>query len=214
MISIGTFAIVSFAFSDVSLALLRPPTLSNPSVKPRQELPQLLAVVNPYNPFAPEEVDLENIPCRNEPVGLGIPGFQPGVPKSAVIKMFGAPKYKLPGYWPNTNAFSYELIPDEVSLGFLFDRDSQLLRQTEASFAQSVSTEIILGTLNSMLGCQLNPEITQGFQQVWLGETPSYSFSLDHLNGIIHWEERDVLSGVPPPHPRVYIGIWEKGLHR
>jgi serine/threonine-protein kinase len=127
--------------------------------------------------------------------------------------MFGFPSQTLPGYWPNTHAVSYELIPHQVSLGFLFDRQSLLLQQTEASFAQTVNTEIILGTLNSMLGCQLNEEITSGFQQVWQGQVRRYRFALGHLKGAIEWEIRSTSSGAQQAE-RVYIGIWQAGLHR
>lgn len=211
MMSIGTFVVISVALTLLSGELLWSRSLSWRSAQPSLPLSPRLAIVTPPNPFAEPGVNVETAPCRSEPIGLGIPGFQPGIHRDRVMQMFGVPNKMLPGYWPNTHAVSYELIPNQVSLGFLFDKDSQLLRQTEAAFTPNVQTEIVLGTLNSMLGCQLNPEITSGFQRVWQGEIRSYSFSLGSLNGAIHWERRE---GDIPQGDRIYIGIWEAGLHR
>lgn len=213
MILISSSVIISFAVNTLAVPPLQTQSSFNALVEPPIALPQVLCTVIESNPFEEEEVEIENAPCRNEPIGLGIPGFQPGIPKESVIRMFGAPSKMLPGYWPNTNALSYELVPDEVSVGFLFDKDSQLLRQTEASFAPTVKTEIILGTLNSMLGCRLNEEITQGFRRVWQGQTRRYSFSLGTLNGLIEWEDMRLPRTAQEPY-RVYIGIWEAGLHK
>lgn len=141
--------------------------------------------------------------CRDVPSGVGIPGFQPGIGKNDVIRMLGAPTGTSQGYWPNTRAVFYELIPDQVSLGFLFDRRSERIRQTEASFTGEVDSKIVLVTLNGMLGCKLNDQIQQGLQQVQQGNFPQYSFRLDSLKGVIERQKGD----------RLYIGIWEADLH-
>lgn len=141
--------------------------------------------------------------CRDVPTGNGIPGFKPGIMKNDVLRMLGTPTKISGGYWPNTRAVFYELIPEEVSLGFLFDRRSQRIRQTEASFTNRVSSKIILMTLNGMLGCQLNEPIQRGLQQVQKGGFKKYYFKLNTLEGIIEQQKGD----------RLYIGIWEADLH-
>ncbi|MGK7900835.1 MAG: hypothetical protein AB4352_05360 [Hormoscilla sp.] len=142
--------------------------------------------------------------CRQMPIGLGIPGFQPGIHKSYVLHMFGVPTGTEEGYWPHTDAVFYELIRDRVSLGFLFDRNSGVLRQTEASFATEFDFQEVLKTLDAMSGCQIDREIKLGLQQVWTRQSPRYSFTLGPLEGIIEWEtQRD----------RIYIGIWQSDLH-
>jgi hypothetical protein len=150
----------------------------------------------------PLEEVIEN-ECREVPDGVGIPAFQPGIAKKDVIRMLGAPTGTSGGYWPNTRALFYELIPEQVSLGFLFDRHSERVRQTEASFTNSIDFEIVLLTLNGMLGCKLNQQIEQGLQQVQQGKSRQYLFRLDSLKGVIERENRD----------RLYIGIWEADLH-
>jgi len=147
--------------------------------------------------------ELHDTACHQDPSGIGIPGFQPGVRKTDVFRMLGVPAITTTGYWPNTRAISYELIPDEVSLGFLFDKKSERVRQTEAAFATKVDSQILLLTLNGMLGCQLNEPIKEGLQKVQQRQSRKYSFRQGTLKGII---ERD-------QHDRIYIGIWEADLH-
>jgi serine/threonine-protein kinase len=134
---------------------------------------------------------------------VGIPAFQPGIAKADVVRMLGFPTGTARGYWPNTRAVFYELIPDEVSLGFLFDRTTERIRQTEASFTSTVESRLVSLTLNGMLGCRLNDQIQQGLQRVWQRETQQFSFTLGSLKGIIQRQKGD----------RLYIGIWEADLH-
>ena len=141
--------------------------------------------------------------CREVPSGDGIPAFQPGIGKNDVLRMLGMPTGTSGGYWPNTRAVFYELIPAQVSLGFLFDKRSERIRQTEASFTAEVDSKVVLLTLNGMLGCKLNDQIEQGLQQVRQGQSRQYSFSLHTLKGLIERQKGD----------RLYIGIWEADLH-
>ncbi|WP_017661019.1 hypothetical protein [Baaleninema simplex] len=170
----------------------------------------LAGILNPLSspfklasPLSPISETGDLTPCSSEPSGFGFPGFQPGTLRSHVEEMVGAPMQVQPGYWGNTTALIYNLIPKKVSLGFLFDNTSDRLRQTEASFAQSVDRHLILSTLDSMLGCQLDTSIRQGFDRVWTREISAYSFSLPSLEGTIAWENET----------RVYIGIWQDDLH-
>jgi hypothetical protein len=141
--------------------------------------------------------------CREAPSGIGIPAFQPGIEKKDVLRMLGTPNKTSRGYWPNTRAVSYELVPDQVSLGFLFDRQSERIRQTEASFTSQADSQLVVMTLNGMLGCKLTQEIQQGLQQVQQKLSQQYSFSVNSLKGVIEWQKGD----------RIYIGIWQSDLH-
>lgn len=147
--------------------------------------------------------DIIETQCRDIPTGVGIPAFQPGLAKTHVMQMLGTPTGMARGYWPNTRAVFYELIPNEVSLGFLFDRHTERIRQTEASFTAGTNPQTVLLTLNGMLGCQLNEQIEQGLNKVWQREAGQYSFRLGSLEGVIERQRGD----------RLYIGIWEEDLH-
>lgn len=156
-----------------------------------------------FDVFPPPFGEIIEEQCRAAPSGIGIPGFKPGISKKDVLRILGTPTGNSTGYWPNTRAVFYELIPEQVSLGFLFDRRSERIRQTEASFTDRVNYNIILLTLNGMLGCQLNEQIQQGLKRVQQGEYQRYKFRLNSLEGVI---ERHTDN-------RLYIGVWEEDLH-
>lgn len=166
--------------------------------------------------FSPLELEeLISDRCQNVPDGEGVPAFQPGIHRDDVLRILGTPARTTSGYWSNTRAISYNLIPDRVSLGFLFDQKSQRIRQTEASFTTQVNPRLVEVTLNGMIGCKLNDRIQQGLQQVWLGQSRRYFFTVDSLKGVI---ENEVIGTPPPPaiasqRHRLYIGIWEADLH-
>lgn len=153
--------------------------------------------------FPPPLGDMIETRCREVPTGVGIPAFQPGITKEDVIRLLGTPSGTARGYWPNTRAVFYDLIPNQISLGFLFDRNSQRIRQTEASFTTDVESKTVLLTLNGMLGCKLNQQIQQGLEQVWQEQSGQFSFRLDYLEGVIERQQGG----------RIYIGIWEEDLH-
>lgn len=155
------------------------------------------------NVFPPALGDMIETRCREVPTGVGIPAFQPGITKEDVIRLLGTPSGTARGYWPNTRAVFYDLIPNQISLGFLFDRSSQRIRQTEASFTTDVESQTVLLTLNGMLGCKLNQQIQQGLEQVWQKQSGQFSFRLDYLEGVIERQQGG----------RIYIGIWEEDLH-
>lgn len=156
-----------------------------------------------FNRIWPPLIDIIEEQCQEFPEGDGIPAFQPGIVKNDVLRMLGSPTRISRGYWPNTSAVVYDLIPNEVSLGFLFDQYSERIRQTEASFTDGVESKIVLLTLNGMLGCKLNEQIEQGLEQVRQRKSRNYYFTLDTLKGVIERQKSD----------RLYIGIWEADLH-
>lgn len=186
----------SLTYQPLAQQLVVQPTLSVSSKFPASELEYFEEILLPFG-------ELNEGVCPAVPSGLGIPGFRPGVSKSDVLRILGVPNVSASGYWPKTDAASYELIPDQVSLGFLFDRKSEKVRQTEAAFTPTVNSQVIALTLNGMLGCKLNEPIKQGLEQVQQGQSPRHTFTLDSLKGLIERDKRD----------RIYIGIWEGDLH-
>ena len=203
----GILIVTSYLIAGLSQIGLPSQLVSEPKVVQHSSLlsSKLIASssVQSFGVFLPPLVDLIEDQCRDVPDGVGIPAFQPGIGKNDVLRMLGAPTGTSRGYWPNTRAVFYELIPDQVSLGFLFDRQSERIRQTEASFIAGIDSQIVLLTLNGMLGCKLNDQIEQGLEQVQQGAFPRYSFRLDSLKGVIERQKGD----------RIYIGIWEADLH-
>lgn len=133
-----------------------------------------------------------------------VPGFPIGTPESTVKNTLGNPSKITKGIWKNTRAVLYEdFVPGEVSLGYLFDRDTQLLRQTEVAFDPSVDSESMFKTLNEMLGSPPSREIKLQLERVYKREKNRYSFAVGDLKGVIERNDRD----------RIYIGIWDEDLH-
>ncbi|OWY69353.1 serine/threonine protein kinase [cyanobacterium TDX16] len=132
-----------------------------------------------------------------------IPGFPIGTTENVVKAALGTPTKTSRGLWMNTRAAIYEIQPERITLGYLFDRTSGRLRQTEVSFAQSVAPETMQTTLQRMLRDRTTPEITNGLQQVYQRQTNKYSFRQGQLKGAIERNSRD----------RIYIGIWDANLH-
>ncbi|HCA95437.1 MAG TPA: serine/threonine protein kinase [Cyanobacteria bacterium UBA9226] len=134
-----------------------------------------------------------------------IPVFAPGTSQKVVESALGTPTRQAKGLWQKTRAFVYEdFVPNQVSLGYLFDVNSGHLRQTEASFYQSVELETISDTLNLMVKGNITPEIQQGLTRVYQRQSNRYRFTTrNHFKVAIERNERD----------RIYIGVWEADLH-
>jgi serine/threonine protein kinase, bacterial len=130
-------------------------------------------------------------------------GFPPGTSENRIKATFGNPKTNTRGIWGNTRAVIYELEPEQITLGYLYDRNSRQIRQTEVAFAQSVASDVMQSTLQGMLGDHFSEDINNGLQQVRQRQTKSYSFNTGNLKGTIERNERD----------RIYIGVWQADLH-
>lgn len=154
------------------------------------------AATSPSPEPAPQKVN-ENRAVNN------IPGFPTGTSESRVKAALGNPTRTSRGYFYNTRALLYELKPNQVSLGYIFDRSSGKLRQTEVSFAQSAEPAMMQATLQGMLGNRSLINVSQGLQQVYDRRANRYSFNVDGLKGVIERNDRD----------RIYVGVWDADLH-
>lgn len=132
-----------------------------------------------------------------------VPAFPTGTARSTVEAALGKPKRDLRGLWGNTRAVVYRLVPNQVDLGYLFDRNSGVLRQTEVSFAQSVDPGVMQATLNGMLGGQSSAEIQQGLQQIQQRQSDNFRFTAGGVKGQIVRQNCDL----------IYISVWESDLH-
>jgi serine/threonine-protein kinase len=132
-----------------------------------------------------------------------VPGFPTGTPESTITATLGKPDETNTGVWENTRTALYTLVPDQITLAYIYDRSSNQVRQTEASFAQSIDSLMMKVTLNGMLNSQANPEVLDALDQVHLRRASEYRFSQGNLKGVIQRNERD----------RIYIGVWEANLH-
>jgi serine/threonine-protein kinase len=107
----------------------------------------------------------------------------------------------------NTRAVLYDdFVPGQVSLGYLYDPSSGRLRETEASFSDSVELTTMSRTLNQMLNGNSSRDIRQGLEAVYQGKSNRYTFVSgreNNLKGVIERNEPG----------RIYIAVWEADLH-
>jgi len=152
---------------------------------------------------SPEPSSPRNQPDNAAPLNRSIPGFATGTSAAEVQDLLGEPTRSRDGYWPNTRSDLYELVPNQVTLAYIYDRSSDRVRQTEASFAQSVDPLVMRVTLNGMLNGRSTEAIENALRQVRDRQRNSYSFTSGNLEGLIERNDSD----------RIYIGIWEEDLH-
>ena len=132
-----------------------------------------------------------------------IPGYAVGTAESQILSELGEPTdSQARGYWPNTRTALYEILPNRITLGYIYDRDSGQLVQTEGSFAPSVDDLVVRTALNGMVG-GASREILQGLGDVQQRRTNQFTFKKGSLEGTIERNERD----------RIYIGVWDDNLH-
>jgi len=132
-----------------------------------------------------------------------VPVFPTGTSRSAVEATLGKPNQDLRGAWGKTRAVVYKLVPNKIDLGYLFDRDSKVLRQTEVSFAQSVDPQVMETTLNGLLDGQATEEIKQGLKQVQQRQSDNFIFKNGSVKGQIIRQQCGF----------IYISIWDANLH-
>ncbi|NET28186.1 serine/threonine-protein kinase [Okeania sp. SIO1I7] len=180
--------------------ILTPTPTPTPVQPPQDSVPDI-----PIDLILPDNIPSD--PIDNSTIRDRLPiirGLPPGTLESKVIELLGKPtKVKERGYWPNTRAVIYDLLPNKVSLGYLYDRDSRRLRQTELSVADSIDNLMVRTAFSGMLNWRITPEIKQGLQDVRNRKINRYEFKTGNLEGLIERSRNDL----------VYIGVWEDDLH-
>ncbi|MDJ0555114.1 MAG: serine/threonine-protein kinase [Microcoleaceae cyanobacterium MO_207.B10] len=184
--------------------VLEPTPIPTPSPTPTPD---------PVEPVPDIPIDLvlpNNIPSDpvdNSTLGdelIKIPGLPPGTPESKVIELLGQPTKTIPrGYWPNTRAVIYDLLPNKITLGYIYDLDSNRLRQTELSVLESMDELMVKTALSGMLRWQNTQEVIQKWRDVRDGEINRYEFKANNFEGLVERSSNN----------RIYIGIWEEDLH-
>lgn len=132
-----------------------------------------------------------------------VPAFPTGTPRNIVEATLGKPNQDLRGVWGKTRAVVYKLVPNKIDLGYLFDRNSKVLRQTEVAFAQSVDPQVMEATLNGLLSGQATEDIKQGLKQVQQRQSDNFSFKNGSVKGQIIRQQCDF----------IYISVWDADLH-
>lgn len=172
-----------------------PSPIPNNSPIPTVENSPSATPENTQEPAPEDAQSTDNLPNN-------IPAFPVGTSRQEVEARLGKPDINVNGLW-KTRALVYHVVPEQVDLGYLFDRQTGNLRQTEASFATNLDQQLMARTLTGMLGENNREDIQQGLQQVYQGRRNSYRFTTGGYRGLIVRQECD----------RIYIAVWDAPLH-
>lgn len=165
--------------------------------KPSQ--PTSIKKETPDSPLNPRPVLRENPSLTSS-----IPIVSLGTSETELINQLGQPTSESKGYWQNSIAFLYKDINQgQADLGYILDRDSKEILQTEVSFQSSVDLGIMNNTLNRMLEGNVSQPIQNALQQVYQRETDLRSFNVGDLKGMIQRNSKD----------RIYIAVWKSHFH-
>ncbi|MFN6537656.1 MAG: protein kinase domain-containing protein [Nostoc sp. EkiNYC01] len=176
-----------------------PTSVIKPTPQPEPE--NQVAVPTPEAPSTPQKKPRSKLAATAS--RQSVPAFPTGTPRNVVEATLGKPRKDLRGAWGNTRAVVYKLVPNKIDLGYLFDRNSQILRQTEVSFAETVDPQVMEATLNGLLNGQATEDIRQGLKQVQDRQSDNFSFQNGSVKGQIIRQECDF----------IYISIWDADLH-
>ncbi|MFB2768733.1 protein kinase [Pelatocladus sp. BLCC-F211] len=179
-----------------------PPEDSQTAAVPTPEQQQTAENPTPETPIPPPPQENPPKVATAPTSNISVPAYPTGTSENTVKSSLGKPAKVSRGLW-NTRAYLYRLHPNQVDLGYLFDRKSGALRQTEVSFAQSVSPQVMQSTLQGMLGGSGSGEINQALQRVYQRQINQYSFSAGGVRGVIQRNSED----------KIYIGVWDADLH-
>ena len=134
---------------------------------------------------------------------LFVPAFGVGTSQQQIIDSIGEPDRTSKGYWQNSYAFLYRFIPSKIDIGYLLDVETNIVRQTEVSFSQSVDLLTIQQAAQRLLAERYSADLEDRLNQIYLNNSGRYEFEIDNLKGII---KRDALD-------RIYLGIWDSTFH-
>ena len=135
---------------------------------------------------------------------IEIPILPTGTEKERLKEVLGQPNAIQKGYWADSTAWIYQdRANGAIDLGYLFDLNTNKLRQTEVAIAPSIGVATIDDILDSLLQGDITPSISQQLQKIYRREADEYSFRLGDLEGSIQRDAEDL----------IYLGVWEADFH-
>ena len=175
----------------VNLPPTEPSVFSSASPKRKPIVPKTKTNPNPHRNSSPN-------PIKNVI-------FVPGTSAEIVRQNLGEPLWRKPGFWANSTAWSYEnVITKGIDLGYIFDSQTNQLRQAEIAVPPTTDLNTLESALNSFLASETLPaDLQQELHRVYKRQQKTHNFTAGNLQGII---QRN-------PYDRIYISVWEKGFH-
>ncbi|MGL5832537.1 MAG: serine/threonine protein kinase [Waterburya sp.] len=133
-----------------------------------------------------------------------IPSFPLGMTQQSIIEVLGEPTLVSEGYWPNSKALMYQdVIPKQIALGYLTDKDSTKVRQAEITFAGSVDLLTMKRQVQQLLQDNYSLEIDHYLNQIYFKTSNQNQFTIHNFKGVV---QRN-------PEEHIYLGIWDRDFH-
>lgn len=190
------------------------PTPTPPPESPAVLIPSPSPTLSPETLPTPEATETPSpvpTPTQTEPetptntptqVQQDIPAFPVGTPINTVKQVLGKPTFDTRGQW-NTRAVSYtDYLPGQISLGYLYDPQTRVIRETEIAFNQSVELPIIQKTVENLLLGSVGDDINRKLENVYQRQSRKERFTSGSLKGEIIRDKKD----------QIYIAIWDENL--
>ena len=112
-----------------------------------------------------------------------VPGLPPGTSEGQVEQELGKPTQQ--GSDKGFNTSTYNLVPNRVTLGYVYDQGSNRVRQSEAAFSPATDRLVMRTTLAGMLDGRSTRELEQGLEDVRKGKRDRVSISSEGFTGAI-----------------------------
>ena len=112
-----------------------------------------------------------------------VPGFSPGTEEDRIRSRLGAPTRESSGNGFYTS--TYTLVPNRVTLGYVYDEGSTQVRQSEAAFSPSSDRLIMRSTLLGMLGNVPSGNAVNGLEAVRNNQRDRVEISTGNITGAI-----------------------------
>lgn len=175
--------------------------VSIPDYQPKSKVSELPPVESSI-PLPNHDVAESSLKTLNSQLQATI--FSPGTSEKRILQQLGEPLWRSPGFWPNSIAWSYEdIVAEGFDIGYMFDRQTNKLRQAEIAVPPSTDLSTVQLALESFLGEPITTSIEAGLQTVYQRQKATHSFTLGNLEGIIQRNSKD----------RIYIAVWEADFH-
>ncbi|WP_084554923.1 serine/threonine-protein kinase [[Phormidium ambiguum] IAM M-71] len=192
-------------FSPAPTPITESPAVSLPSPSPTlspETVPTPEVTETPSPIPTPTQTEPETPTSTPTQVQQNIPAFPVGTPISTVKQALGKPSFDTRGQW-NTRAVSYtDYLPGQISLGYLYDPQTQVIRETEIAFNQSVELPTIQKTVDELLLGSVGDDINRKLENVYQRQSRKERFTSGSLKGEIIRDKKD----------QIYIAIWDADL--
>ncbi len=114
---------------------------------------------------------------------VAIPGFPPGTSEDDIRARLGSPTQESSqgGFYTSV----YTVVPNRVTLAYVYDEDSTRVRQSEAAFSPATDRLVMRAALLGMLDGRSTKKIEDNLEAVRKGERDRFTFKKSGFSGAV-----------------------------